>query len=46
LRIGILDGQLGTLRIDLATGLTDRRTALTVGMHQRWPPFHQTSHTP
>jgi hypothetical protein len=46
LRIGILDGQLGTLRIDLATGRTDRRTALTVGMHQRWPPFHHTSHTP
>ncbi len=41
LRIGILDGQLGVLRIDLATGLADRRTALTVGMHQRWPPMRE-----
>jgi hypothetical protein len=37
LRIGILDGALGVLRIDLATGLNDDVTALTVGMHQRWP---------
>lgn len=41
LRIGILDGQLGVLRIDLATGLTDRRTAITVGMHQSWPPMRE-----
>jgi hypothetical protein len=39
IRIGILDGHLGVLRIDLATGLTDRRTAMTVGWHQGWPPF-------
>jgi hypothetical protein len=41
IRIAILDGQLGVLRIDLATGLTDRRTALTAGMHQHWPPFRE-----
>jgi hypothetical protein len=41
LRIGILDGQLGVLRIDLATGLLDRSTALTIGMQQRWPPIRE-----
>lgn len=40
IRIGIAEGQLGVLRIDLARGLvTDRRSALTVGVHQSWPPF-------
>ncbi len=37
LRVGILDGELGVLRIDLATGLNDRTTAVTVGLHRRWP---------
>ncbi|MDZ4864340.1 MAG: papain-like cysteine protease family protein [Gemmatimonadota bacterium] len=46
LRIGLLDGQFGTLRIDLATGLTDRHTAITVGLHQSWPPFRPTTPTP
>lgn len=44
LRMGILDGQLGVLRIDLATGLTDRGTAITVGLHQSWPPFRKSAH--
>ncbi len=45
IRIGIADGQLGVLRIDLARGLlADRRSALTVGVHQSWPPFQQASH--
>jgi hypothetical protein len=39
LRFGILGGHSGILRIDLATGLTDRNTALTAGVHQSWPPF-------
>lgn len=39
LRIAILDGHLGIVRIDLATGLTDHASAITVGMHQSWPPF-------
>jgi hypothetical protein len=39
IRIGIADGQLGVLRIDVAHGLvTDRRTALTLGVHHGWPP--------
>lgn len=37
LRIGLLGGQLGVLRIDLATGVNDDATALTVGLHRRWP---------
>ncbi len=41
IRIGILDGHLGVVRVDLATGLTDRRTAITVGLHQSWPPFRR-----
>ncbi|MEO8634930.1 MAG: C39 family peptidase [Gemmatimonadales bacterium] len=41
LRIGVLDGHLGTLRVDLATGLTDRRTAISMGIHQSWPPFRE-----
>jgi hypothetical protein len=44
IRIGIVDGQLGVLRVDLATGLlADRRSALTVGVHRNWPPFKQES---
>lgn len=40
LRIGLAEGQLGVLRIDLARGLvTDRQFALTVGVHQGWPLF-------
>jgi hypothetical protein len=39
IRIGILDGQLGVVRIDLAKGLTTHRSAVTVGFHQSWPPF-------
>ncbi len=38
LRIALLDGRLGVLRLDLATGLLDRNTALTIGMQQEWPP--------
>lgn len=37
LRIGLADGALGVLRIDLAKGLNDHHTALTVGMHREWP---------
>ena len=43
-RVGILDGQLGVLRIDLATGLTEHGTAITVGLHQSWPPFRKSAH--
>jgi hypothetical protein len=40
LRIGLVDGQLGVLRLDFARGLLDAgRSALTVGVHQSWPPF-------
>jgi hypothetical protein len=40
LRIGLAEGQLGVLRIDLAKGLVaDRPFALTVGVHQGWPLF-------
>lgn len=46
LRIGVLDGQLGVLRIDLATGLLDRSTALSVGLHQGWPLFMGRSQLP
>ena len=37
LRLGLADGQLGVLRIDLATGLADRRSALSIGVHRQWP---------
>lgn len=44
LRIGVADGQLGVIRIDLAKGLLDSgRVALTVGVHRSWPPFQQGS---
>jgi hypothetical protein len=40
LRIGIADGQLGVLRLDFARGLLEAgRSAMTVGVHQSWPPF-------
>jgi hypothetical protein len=40
LRIGLAEGQLGVLRLDLAAGLLEAgRSALTVGVHQSWPPF-------
>ena len=41
LRFGIGDGQLGVLRIDLARGLLDRRSALTFGFYRTWPAFTQ-----
>ena len=43
IRIGLLEGQLGILRIDLATGLTDHRSAITAGVHQSWPPFRENT---
>lgn len=43
LRIGLPDGQLGVLRIDLSRGLVaDRRTAVTAGVHRSWPLFRQS----
>jgi hypothetical protein len=46
IRIGILDGELGVVRVDLATGLTARRSAITVGLHQNWPPFRNATRLP
>jgi len=46
IRIGILDGQLGIVRVDLATGLTTHRSAITVGLHQNWPPFRNNARSP
>jgi hypothetical protein len=46
IRIGVLDGQLGVVRVDLATGLTGQRTAITIGLHQNWPPFRQGARPP
>jgi hypothetical protein len=46
IRIGILDGELGVVRVDLATGLTARRSAITVGLHQSWPPFRNATRLP
>jgi hypothetical protein len=38
LRVGIADGELGVLRIDVAWGLLeDGRSALTAGVHRQWP---------
>jgi hypothetical protein len=37
LRLGLLDGLLGVLRIDLATGLNENVTGLTVGLERKWP---------
>jgi hypothetical protein len=40
LRFGLAEGQLGVIRVDLARGLTgDHRSALTIGIHPRWPRF-------
>ena len=40
LRIGLAEGQLGVLRLDFARGLLEvGRSAMTVGVHQSWPPF-------
>ena len=40
LRIGLSEGQLGVIRLDLARGLSGgRRSALTIGIHPRWPRF-------
>jgi len=39
LRLGLPEGRLGVLRIDLARGLTDGRSALSVGVHRQWPLF-------
>ncbi|MCJ7629339.1 MAG: hypothetical protein MUO50_13250, partial [Longimicrobiales bacterium] len=42
LRIGMAEGQLGVLRIDLARSLVaDRHFALTLGVHRSWPLFEQ-----
>lgn len=43
LRIGLADGQMAVLRIDVSRGLvSDRRTAVTVGIHRSWPFFRQS----
>lgn len=40
IRLGIADGALGVIRIDWAASfMTDRRRALTVGIHRSWPLF-------
>jgi hypothetical protein len=45
LRIGIAEGQLGMVRIDLARSLVaDRHFALTLGVHRRWPLFEEGTH--
>ena len=44
LRVGIADGNLGVLRIDLARGLLDHRSALSVGVHRNWPLIQHRSH--
>jgi hypothetical protein len=43
LRVGIADGHLGVLRIDVARGLLDRRSAVTIGVHPSWPPRRDDS---
>ncbi len=44
LRIGLGDGQLGVLRIDVSRGLnSDGRTALTAGVHRSWPLSGKTT---
>lgn len=38
LRIGLADGELGVLRVDVARGLReDGRSALSLGVHRQWP---------
>jgi hypothetical protein len=40
LRIGLVEGQLGVLRLDFARGLLEAgRSAMTIGVHQSWPAF-------
>jgi hypothetical protein len=43
IRIGIADGDLGVLRIDVGRGLLDHRSALSVGLHRTWPLFQRRS---
>ncbi|MDZ4257756.1 MAG: papain-like cysteine protease family protein [Gemmatimonadales bacterium] len=43
IRIGIADGDLGVLRIDVGSGLLDHRSALSVGLHRTWPLFQRRS---
>ncbi|MHB1330290.1 MAG: hypothetical protein ACYC2K_18990, partial [Gemmatimonadales bacterium] len=38
IRLGLIGGQAGVLRIDLARGLlSDHRSAVTIGVHRSWP---------
>jgi hypothetical protein len=46
IRIGVLDGQFGVVRIDVATGLTARRSAITLGLHRNWPLFKDRAGSP
>ena len=39
LRLGVGDGSLGVFRLDLARGLSDGRTELTIGVQREWPLF-------
>ncbi len=39
LRVGVGDGRDAVFRIDWARSITDRRTALSVGLQREWPPF-------
>lgn len=39
LRVGIADGRLGVVRIDVARGVADRQSAFTVGVQRAWPVF-------
>jgi hypothetical protein len=44
IRLGIAQGALGVVRIDVATGLlSGRRSAVTVGLHREWPVFPHVS---
>jgi hypothetical protein len=43
LRVGIANGHLGVLRVDVARGLLDRRSAVSVGVHRSWPPWRNDS---
>lgn len=43
LRIGVDNGQMGVLRIDMSRSLVaERRSALTVGFHRSWPGFSRS----
>jgi tetratricopeptide (TPR) repeat protein len=37
LRLGVGDGKLGVFRVDVARGLTDGKTAVTIGVQREWP---------